>query len=197
MSEEAKKALTDLIKEKNEHKKKAPPEETTNTDLIKKEAHKEELAKQEEKLKLEEEEAERKKQEEEERANAVIQVKNVVANTGQAAQKAVEPVHQLIINAPTPGGIASILLVIGFFLLAVVPVNPQGDTRLKLIWLTLTGKTHLKYSETKSTGIVGAEKPTKTGVAGGGASGNFPASGGGDHLPQYNVPSGLSLFGED
>ena len=48
-------------------------------------------------------------------------------------------------NTPAPGGIFVLLLIIAVFLCAIVPVDSQGHTRLMLIWLTLTGKTHLAY----------------------------------------------------
>jgi hypothetical protein len=48
-------------------------------------------------------------------------------------------------NVPAPGGIAVLLLIISIFLLAVVPIDSSGHTRLMLMWLTLTGKTHLDY----------------------------------------------------
>lgn len=53
-----------------------------------------------------------------------------------------------IMRAPTVGGIGALLAIIVLFLLAVVPVDSAGNTRLFLIWLTLTGKTTLKFSTT-------------------------------------------------
>jgi hypothetical protein len=47
-------------------------------------------------------------------------------------------------NAPTPGGIGVLLLALIFFLWVIVPVNEQGDTRLKLLWYTLIGRTRFK-----------------------------------------------------
>jgi hypothetical protein len=47
-------------------------------------------------------------------------------------------------SAPTPGGIGALLLALLFFLWVIVPVNEQGDTRLKLLWYTLIGRTRIK-----------------------------------------------------
>lgn len=49
-----------------------------------------------------------------------------------------------IMRAPTVGGIGALLAIIIIFLLAVLPVDKQGNTRLFLIWLTLTGKASVK-----------------------------------------------------
>jgi len=50
-------------------------------------------------------------------------------------------------NLPTPGGLATIIIILIVFVMAIVPVDASGTTRLKLVWLTLTGKTHLRYQE--------------------------------------------------
>lgn len=42
-------------------------------------------------------------------------------------------------NRPTPGGIFLMIGVILFFLFAFVPMGPNGETRLFLIWRSLTG----------------------------------------------------------
>jgi len=57
------------------------------------------------------------------------------------------PIGRWLEGRPKPGGIATLLIIISVFLLAIVPVNANGDTRLKLIWLTLTGKTYIDYSQ--------------------------------------------------
>lgn len=46
-------------------------------------------------------------------------------------------------RVPTPGGIATLLIIIAIFLMAIIPVDSSGHTRLMLIWLSLTGKTHI------------------------------------------------------
>lgn len=42
-------------------------------------------------------------------------------------------------NRPTPGGILVLIAAILFFVFAVVPLGPHGETRLFLIWKSLTG----------------------------------------------------------
>jgi hypothetical protein len=42
-------------------------------------------------------------------------------------------------NLPTPGGIVLMISVLLFFLFAFVPMGPNGETRLYLIWRGLTG----------------------------------------------------------
>lgn len=54
-------------------------------------------------------------------------------------------------SAPTPGGIGMLVLALLFFLWAIIPVNSAGDTRLKLLWYTLIGRTQF----TESTQIAG------------------------------------------
>jgi hypothetical protein len=65
-------------------------------------------------------------------------------------------------NAPTPGGIDVLLIIIFVFLLAIVPVDTKGNTRLYLMWLTLTGKTHLSYSDTGTTSATTAATTSTT-----------------------------------
>lgn len=84
---------------------------------------------------------------------AAIQSRNIQKiATGQAANIAegigsrAAPAGNWMASRPTPGGIATLLIIISIFLLAVVPVRVGGPTRLKLIWLTITGKTHIDYS---------------------------------------------------
>lgn len=59
--------------------------------------------------------------------------------------------QRFIANLPTPGGIAGIIAILVIFTLAIIPIDSQGTTRLKLLWLTLTGKTHMKYAEAQNT----------------------------------------------
>lgn len=54
-------------------------------------------------------------------------------------------------SAPTPGGIGVLILALLFFLWAIVPVNAAGDTRLKLLWYTLIGRTQF----TEDTQVAG------------------------------------------
>lgn len=44
---------------------------------------------------------------------------------------------------PTPGGLFPPLLFLIVMLLAIVPMNASGDTRLALVWKALTGGAHL------------------------------------------------------
>jgi hypothetical protein len=70
------------------------------------------------------------------------------------------PAKQWFENVPTPGGIGILLLIIFVFLLAIVPVDSSGNTRLYLMWLTLTGKTHLAYEDGNSSSTTSATTPT-------------------------------------
>ncbi len=66
-----------------------------------------------------------------------------------------EPAANWFANLPTVGGLATIVILLVVFVMAIVPVNEDGDTRLKLVWLTITGKTHLKYQNTEASGDFG------------------------------------------
>lgn len=65
----------------------------------------------------------------------------------KAASDKTSPIVSWFENAPAPGGIGLLLLIIGVFLMAIVPIDNNGNTRLMLLWLTLTGKTHINYSQ--------------------------------------------------
>lgn len=66
-------------------------------------------------------------------------IANVVgAETKLAADRTVAWAEGL----PTPGGIMALVLILIFFIWAVVPVN-NGLTRMQLLYLTLTGKTRI------------------------------------------------------
>jgi hypothetical protein len=92
------------------------------------------------------------KAEQEKQANlaqqAALRANEAIAKVGEKAAPGINWVSHL----PTPGGIAVLVIVLLFFLFAVTPVNTNGDTRLKLLWLTITGKTHLAYSGSSGTG---------------------------------------------
>lgn len=68
------------------------------------------------------------------------------------ASAPVIPAVNRFANLPTPGGLMTIILLLIIFVLAIVPISnpdwPVGTTRLKLVWLTLSGKTHLRYQDT-------------------------------------------------
>ncbi len=69
-------------------------------------------------------------------------------------QKTTEPATTWMTNLPTPGGIATLLIIILVFLMAIVPSQEVADpnnpgkyiyyTRLNLLWLTILGRTSLK-----------------------------------------------------
>lgn len=62
----------------------------------------------------------------------------------RALDKTTSAPRSWIMRAPTVGGIGALLAIIVLFLFAVVPVDNNGNTRLFLIWLTLTGKASVK-----------------------------------------------------
>jgi hypothetical protein len=99
----------------------------------------------------------KKKQEADARAQALRErnarkvVTGELQNAITTGMDATTPVGRWLEARPKPGGIATLLIIIAVFLLAIVPVNSNGDTRLKLIWLTLTGKTYIDYSQSGST----------------------------------------------
>lgn len=86
--------------------------------------------------------AERRRQQEE--GKAIDKVQEAGRQTASGALDAAQPPIRWLESIPTPAGIGTILAIIAVFLLAVVPVDAAGNTRLKLIWLTISGKTTLK-----------------------------------------------------
>ncbi len=96
------------------------------------------------------EEADRKKKEEEDAA-LLEKSRLQVQKATEALKAATEEPRKWIERLPTPGGIATILIILLFFLFAVIPVDSSGNTRLKLFWLSLRGNTHLAYTEQTST----------------------------------------------
>lgn len=99
---------------------------------------------------LQKAEDDRKAREEQEREDAKARgdvkavIQSEVSKGLRATSQRTSPAMNWFANRPTPGGIATLLVLIGIFLMAIVPVDNQGNTRLKLIWLTLTGKTHFE-----------------------------------------------------
>lgn len=73
-------------------------------------------------------------------------------------------------SVPTPGGIGLLLVVIFLFLWAIVPVN-GGNTRLQLLWKTLTGRTRMTASP-DAGGTYDASAGTGSGGLGSGGSSN-------------------------
>lgn len=84
-------------------------------------------------------EAARQKQE----GKAIDQVQQSGAGAVKGALDTMQPPIRWLESIPTPMGIGTILALIVIFLMAVVPVDTAGNTRLKLIWYTITGKTHM------------------------------------------------------
>lgn len=107
----------------------------------------------------ERDEAERRRQREE--SNTIQRMQDAGSNAASAALNAAGPPVRWLESIPTPAGLGSILAIIALFLLAIVPVNAAGDTRLKLIWYTITGKTHLNYSVGQAAGG-GTSSPGQT-----------------------------------
>lgn len=54
-----------------------------------------------------------------------------------------DPFFRKVGDQNTPGGIGTLFAINLLFLAAVVPANPQGYTRLELLWLTLMNRTKL------------------------------------------------------
>lgn len=133
------------------------PEDNTNAGVIKKKAS--ETAEQK---KIEEEEEKKAKEEEETREKIEHDILNRSArqidNAKEAISFSASPFLQWLNKQPTPGGLATIIGIIIFFMLAIVPVNSNGDTRLKLLWLTLQGRTHVDYEHI----IPGSVAPSST-----------------------------------
>lgn len=99
---------------------------------------------------------------------------------GGAVGDKVTGTKEWLANLPTPGSIALLLVVILFFIWAVVPVGQNGETRLQLLWLTLTGKTSIAgepqntLANVNPTGQVSATPNVTTLSAGGIASTGVP-----------------------
>lgn len=104
-----------------------------------------------EKRKQDKEEAERERKEEQrikDEQDTLNKLGNKIAEGQEAIANSVSPFTQWLAKQPTPGGVATIFVILMFFLFAIVPVNERGDTRLKLIWFTLTSKTKLSSDDT-------------------------------------------------
>ena len=100
--------------------------------------------------------AERQRQQE-----VISQITDATANLVDRTQKTVNPVRDWIASQPTPGGIALLLIFIAFMAMAAIPVNAQGQTRLYLLWQSLLGRTHMRYTEGGSaSGTFGNGSPT-------------------------------------
>lgn len=106
--------------------------------------------------------------------SAPVFVQNVSRFGNRAADK--------VSAAPTPGGIGFLVMALLFFIFVIVPVNGKA-TRLKLIWLSLTGGATMPTDGGgSSSSAPGDAVDTAAGAAGavvGGAVGIDPGSIGG------------------
>jgi hypothetical protein len=94
---------------------------------------------------IEEEKQKQQEQEERDKQDTLNKIGNKIQEGQEVVISNLSPFVQWLGKQPTPGGVATVFIVLLFFLFAVIPVNANGDTRLKLIWLTLTGKTSMHY----------------------------------------------------
>jgi hypothetical protein len=92
-----------------------------------------------------------------------------------------------IASAPTPGGIGVLVLALLFFLWAIVPVNAAGDTRLKLLWYTLIGRTQFTESTQVAGGSADFDNGTDNTATTGSGNGTGPVANG-------NVASGPDII---
>jgi Fe2+ transport system protein B len=113
-------------------------EKKTNAEIIKDKAQETKEVREQEKR-----EKEQAKKEEEERANELEKTRLLAQTVQQSAKQSLQPSVNFLNSLPKPGGIGLLILALIFFLLVILPVNKQGDTRLKLLWRTITGQTYL------------------------------------------------------
>lgn len=111
---------------------------------------------------------------------------DLISRTRQAGQRATDDaldttstLARWLERAPTVFGLGTIIAIILVFELAIVPINPSGHTRLQLIWLTITGRTHLSYQDTAGGGS--------------GASGSFASYGQTPQQAQQNAAASASF----
>lgn len=107
-------------------------EETRRTGLVKAHEELEAEAKREQ-------EAAAKKQAEKDKT-----IKGLVTGGANNVVGAVQPLADRVSNLSTVGGIALLLVILAILLFVIVQVNAKGDTRLKLLWYMLNGKTKLE-----------------------------------------------------
>jgi cation transport ATPase len=92
--------------------------------------------KEEEKRRQAEEEEEQQRIEEEQQRQ-----RDILSNSLDAPAVITRRGAAWLSSAPTPGGVGMLLLALIMFLWIIVPVNAAGDTRAKLLFYTLTGRT--------------------------------------------------------
>lgn len=71
-------------------------------------------------------------------------IKEVVTGGANTVVSTVQPLADRVSNLSTVGGIALLLVILAILLFVLVQVNAEGDTRLKLLWYMLNGKTKLE-----------------------------------------------------
>ena len=122
--------------------------------------------------------AEEGRQQQRKQIQANQQGADLATKAGQAVNHAIggtlDPAKRWIEGLPTPGGIGLMLLVLVFFIFAIIPVNHKR-TRFQLIYLTLTG------AETLDDGVydgqtVSPPSPTAPSAPGGIIGGPNPGN---------------------
>jgi hypothetical protein len=135
--------------------------------------------KEAEKQRLAEEEAEKQRIEEEEARR-----RDILQNSLDAPSVLTRRGANWLASAPTPGGVGVLLLALLMFLWIIVPANESGDTRAKLLWYTLTGRTKLKQQYETAENAAAA--------SGGGA--DFGDSTGGTGNGTVTIAPGASII---
>ncbi len=135
-----------------------PPPGMSKDELIAEEAARTKAVRDKEKV----DEAARKKQEEE-KATLLEKSKLQADKALELAKSTTQEPRKWLESLPTPGGIATIIVILLFFLFAVIPVDSQGNTRLKLLWLSIRGNTHLAYTETTASPTKEVISPSASG----------------------------------
>lgn len=121
-----------------------------------------------EKRRLAEEEAENQRIEDEEARR-----RDILSNSLDAPAVLTRRGANWIASAPTPGGVGVLILALLMFLWIIVPVNESGDTRAKLLWYTLTGRTKLKQQyETAENAAAASGGDAAFGDSASGGTGN-------------------------
>lgn len=109
-----------------------------------------EAREQEKEREAQRKEAERK--EEEKRAKSIRDVRHVTQGINRALENNVQPAIERAATLPTVGGIGLMVGILLVLLFVVVPVNAQGDTRLKQFWYMLNGRAKLQGAVSPQTG---------------------------------------------
>lgn len=111
-------------------------------------------------------------------ARSIRNFRHVAHDVNQSFNSSVQPALQKIGSLPAPGGIGLMVGILAMLLFVVVRVNAAGDTRLKLLWYSMNGRTRL----------IGAVKPD-TGSHVGGIGDLTPGPGGTLLGPGIKLPN--------